>query len=79
LKAAKAGKNLQAQTAFPGKTKAGNRIKAGGDSKAYDWNTLKETHIIHDEINNTPVLLVLSADNKSLFAFERPSRNQSLN
>jgi hypothetical protein len=49
-------------------------LKAGNESKAYDWNKLKETHLVHDEVNHKPVLIVLSADNKSFFAFERPSK-----
>lgn len=49
-------------------------VKAGNARKAYDWNKLKETHFIQDEINGTPVLLVLSADSKSFFAFERPGK-----
>jgi len=47
-------------------------IKAGKETKAYDWNDLKTKRIIADKIGETPVLLVLAADNKSFFAFERP-------
>ena len=50
-------------------------IKAGTAKKAYDWNELKARKIIHDEIENTPLLLVLANDNKSFFAFERPNKN----
>ncbi len=42
------------------------------DRKAYDWNQLKKERIIHDKIENVSMLLVLSSDDKSFFAFERP-------
>jgi len=48
-------------------------IRIGKETKAYDWNQLKAVRIIQDTLNNTPVLLLLSKDNKSFFAFERPS------
>ncbi len=47
-------------------------IKAGKERKAYDWNQLKTERIIHDKINNTPLVIVLATDNKSFFAFEKP-------
>ena len=50
-------------------------IKINKERKAYDWNKLKTERIIHDKINNTPILLVLTTDNKSFFAFERPDAN----
>ncbi len=59
-------------------------IKVGDQRKAYDWNQLKEARIIHDSVGKTPVLVLLSKDNKSFFAFERPAnssftlRNDSL-
>lgn len=52
-------------------------VKAGKDRKAYDWNQLKAERIIHDKINNTPVLLILSKDNKSFFVFERPDEQSA--
>lgn len=48
-------------------------VKAGLGRKAYDWNVVKSRRIIHDTIQHTPVLLVLAADDKSFFAFQRPS------
>ena len=48
-------------------------VKINHQSKAYDWNKLISQRIIHDNIGNIPVLLVLSSDNKSFFAFERAS------
>ena len=50
-------------------------IKAGNERKAYDWNTLKEDRIIHDSIGSLPVLVALSKDDKSFFAFERPANS----
>ena len=50
-------------------------IKAGDKRKAYDWNQLINERLIHDKIDDTPILLVLTEDNKSFFAFERPDAN----
>jgi len=50
-------------------------IKTGNDTKAYDWNQLKKARLIQDKIGNTPILLVLANDNKSFFAFQRPTAN----
>jgi len=46
------------------------------ESKAYDWNTLTEKQIIHDEISGQPIVLFLAEDDKSLFAFKRNNPNQ---
>lgn len=46
-------------------------ISVGGKSKAYDWNRLLNERIIHDQIATTPAVLLVAADNKSFFAFER--------
>ena len=48
-------------------------IKAGKETKAYDWNQLKKERIIHDAIGTTPILLILAPDSKSFFALERPN------
>ena len=53
-------------------------VKSGADRKAYDWNQLKKERIIHDKIENTPVLLVLAADDKSFSVFERPANSAFL-
>lgn len=50
-------------------------VKSGNERKAYDWNQLKKERIIHDKIENISTLLVLAADDKSFFAFERPDAN----
>jgi len=52
-------------------------VKASNERKAYDWNMLKNERIIHDKIEKTPLLLVLAADDKSFFAFERSGENTS--
>ena len=51
-------------------------ILIGSESKAYDWNTLKNQHIINDKIGTTPVVLVLSSDGQSFAAFERSSESE---
>lgn len=48
-------------------------VKAGNERKAYDWNELKKSRIVHDRIGNTPMVVVLSPDDKSFFAFNRPA------
>jgi len=47
-------------------------VKVGTSKKVYDWNQLKAARIINDEMEGTPILLILSNDDKSFFAFERP-------
>jgi hypothetical protein len=47
-------------------------VRAGKERKAYDWNELKANRIIEDKIEGTPVLIVLTKDGRSFFAFERP-------
>jgi hypothetical protein len=47
-------------------------VKAGKETKAYDWNELKSKRLIADYIGDIPIVLVLSKDDKSFFAFERP-------
>ena len=50
-------------------------VRAGKDSKAYDWKQLKKERMIQDKIGNSPVLIVISKDDKSFFAFERPGES----
>jgi len=54
-------------------------VKVGKESKAYDWNELKKEKLIHDKIGATPVLIVLSKNDKSFFAFQRPNDNSIFN
>lgn len=42
------------------------------NARAFDWNTLKKERIINEKVGETPILVVLAADNKSFFAFRRP-------
>lgn len=48
-------------------------VKSGEERKAYDWNQLKQERIIHDKMDNVSLVLVVTEDNKSFFAFERPA------
>jgi hypothetical protein len=48
-------------------------LTVGKQAKAYDWNRLKKERLIHDTLANWPVLLVLARDNRSFFAYERPT------
>lgn len=48
-------------------------VEVGAVSKAYDWNRLKATRIINDEVGGIPVVVVLSQDSRSFAAFERPA------
>ena len=54
-------------------------VKAGSEKKAYDWNTLKAKRIINDKMGSLPIALVLSKDDKSFFAFERPDEASKFN
>jgi hypothetical protein len=48
-------------------------LTVGKQPKAYDWNRLKRERLIHDMLAGQPVLLVLAKDNRSFFAYERPT------
>ena len=48
-------------------------IQIASKSKAYDWNLLKQQRIINDNIGEQPIVLILSKDDQSFTAFERPS------
>lgn len=48
-------------------------VQVGSHAKAYDWNRLKRERLIHDTLASRPILLVLARDNRSFFAYERPS------
>jgi hypothetical protein len=47
-------------------------VQIGSVSKAYDWNHLKTKRIINDLVGQVPVVLVLSRDQNSFAAFQRP-------
>jgi hypothetical protein len=47
-------------------------LSVGTHSKAYDWNRLRRERVVHDAVGRTPIVLVLSPDTVSFFAFVRP-------
>ena len=51
-------------------------VKVENQSKAYDWNELKVKRIINDKVGNTPIVLIISEDNNSFVAYERPNNQQ---
>jgi hypothetical protein len=44
-------------------------IETGGSAKAYDWNALKVSRLIQDTVGASNILLVLSRNQKSFYAF----------
>jgi hypothetical protein len=46
-------------------------IEIGKNSKAFDWNRIKKERIANETVGSQPVVLVLTKDDKSFFAFER--------
>lgn len=48
-------------------------VKMGDHRKAYDWNRLKKEKLIHDVIQNVPVLIAITKDSAGFVAFRRPS------
>lgn len=48
-------------------------VKVNHQTKAYDWNKLITQRIIHDKIDDTPIIVLVSSDNKNFFAFKRKS------
>ncbi|MBE9460380.1 DUF3179 domain-containing (seleno)protein [Dyadobacter subterraneus] len=53
-------------------------IKNGEASKAFDWNRLRRERIINSMVGNQPTTLVLASDDKSFFAFARPSESEGV-
>lgn len=60
-------------------------VEIDGVSKAYDWNELTSSRVVNDKVGETPIVIVLSEDNRSFAAFRRPAdsltftvRNDSL-
>jgi hypothetical protein len=49
-------------------------IEINHKSIAIDWNRLKRERIIHLDLSNKPLVIVLAKDDKSFFAFERPTQ-----
>jgi Protein of unknown function (DUF3179) len=52
-------------------------VKIGESSKAYDWNLLQKEHILYDELDNKPIVVILSKDNNSFVVLERLDKNQT--
>jgi len=50
-------------------------IEIKNQSKAFDWNRLINERAINEKIGNTPVVLILAADDKSFFAFQRANES----
>ncbi len=48
-------------------------IQLNSESKAYDWNRLKDERIINDRVGGVPVVIALAEDDQSFMAFERPA------
>jgi hypothetical protein len=46
-------------------------IEINGKSKAYDWIQLKQSMIIHDNIDSTPIVIAIASDQQSFVAFKR--------
>lgn len=59
-------------------------IEVNGKTMAYDWIQLKSLKILHDKIDDVPIVLIVSRDEQSFAAFVRPTdedflfRNDSL-
>ena len=47
-------------------------IELNGKAKAYDWNGLKKERLIQDTLSGQNILIALSTDKKSFFAFGIP-------
>lgn len=48
-------------------------VQIESSAKAYDWNAVKASGILHDQIANVPVILVVSTDGQSFGVFVRES------
>lgn len=53
-------------------------VKSGKTSKAFDWNRLRRERIINSVVGNQPTTIVLASDDKSFFAFSRPSESEGV-
>ena len=53
-------------------------IDLGEVSKAYDWNELVSKGVINDTPGSIPITIVLTPDQKGLFAFRRHTVEQQL-
>ncbi len=48
-------------------------IEYNEQSKAFDWNVLRQARVINDDVGGLPVVIALAPDNASFYAYERPS------
>jgi hypothetical protein len=53
-------------------------VIANLQSKAYDWNDLKRLHVINDEIDHRPLVVVLDNDNTSFHVWSRVAGKDTL-
>jgi len=51
-------------------------VTIGETSKAYDWNQLTRMKLIHDVIENQPILILVSDNNRNLTGLRRISHDQ---
>jgi hypothetical protein len=52
-------------------------LQLGKNTKAYDWDDLKNMEVINDKIGGIPVMLTISSDGASFAAFERSSEDET--
>lgn len=48
-------------------------LTVNGESKAYDWNQLREERVINDVVGKVPIVVAIASDNMSFMTFERPT------
>lgn len=51
-------------------------IEIDGKSKAYDWIQLKQSMVINDNIDGTPIVIAIASDQQSFVAFRRNSEGE---
>lgn len=48
-------------------------VKSGNNYKAFDWNELRRQRMLQAKLGSEDIFVVLSSDNKSFFAFQKPA------
>lgn len=51
-------------------------VQIGGNSKAYDWNHLKESRVLNDRVGLTPIVIAIASDEQSFAAFKRNNTDE---
>jgi len=51
-------------------------IELGGAAKAFDWNALKQAHVLNDVVGGQPIVLALAPDGQGFAAFLRPNASE---